>query len=428
MEGAMTAVEMISREMEHHSFSPGKKAKSIVIATDASTAAEAAFKAAILIGEKTETIVHVVSVLEPMPVMFPAGEGLIIGPELEESREEAQRAIITDQMNSFDEAREWNLEIRTGRATESIVDFAQEYHADLIIIGLNKHGIVGRMLGEETAMGIARYSDIPLLIAAPSMTRLPRRILVAMDLNPDGLQLAPEVLSMIADTPSISCVHVKPRSEFLGIDWADYDNEYELAMRERFKTLENALEKFNIRPDLIPLHGDIGRELSDFATYSKAELIVAGVRRRRGRARAVSGRIAARIIRHADCSVLIVPNLVPRTMLSDGETDVIRDSQKWSAALREFTARNAGRVVNLEVDDPEIGALVEASRYPFLGADYDHKDGRLTLTLGYTKGLDRHLSRTIAGPESVSILRVKGRDAALSVAHAGGQTLLNFEN
>jgi hypothetical protein len=115
-------------------------------------------------------------------------------------------------------------------------------------------------------------------------------------------------------------------------------------------------------------------------------------------------------------------------MLSDGETDVIRDSQKWSAALREFTARNAGRVVNLEVDDPEIGALVEASRYPFLGADYDHKDGRLTLTLGYTKGLDRHLSRTIAGPESVSILRVKGRDAALSVAHAGGQTLLNFEN
>jgi hypothetical protein len=98
----------------------------------------------------------------------------------------------------------------------------------------------------------------------------------------------------------------------------------------------------------------------------------------------------------------------------------------WSNALRDFTARNAGRIVNLEVDDPEAGALMEATAYPFLGADYDRKDGRLTITLGYTRGLERHLSRTITHPENVAVLSINGRDTALSVSHGGGQTLLTF--
>ncbi|MEP6509197.1 MAG: hypothetical protein ABJC63_13315, partial [Gemmatimonadales bacterium] len=64
--------------------------------------------------------------------------------------------------------------------------------------------------------------------------------------------------------------------------------------------------------------------------------------------------------------------------------------------------------------------------YPLRGVDYDHRDGRLTISLGYTSGTDRHLTRSIEHPESVSVLSVNGRDSALSVAHGGGQTLLTF--
>ena len=112
--------------------------------------------------------------------------------------------------------------------------------------------------------------------------------------------------------------------------------------------------------------------------------------------------------------------------MPDRATEVLHDSRLWSNALREFTARNAGRIVNLEVDDPEIGALVEVTRYPLLGVDFDHKDGRVTIALGSTRGLDRHLTRAIAQPETVSVLSIKGRDTALSVTHGGGQTLLTF--
>lgn len=275
-------------------------------------------------------------------------------------------------------------------------------------------------------MEIARLSSVPLLVASPGMDRLPHRVMVAMDLRAEGLRDAPEALEIIANTPSISCVHVKPRSEFLGIDWADFDNEYELAMRDRFHLLEKAFSVVNLRPDLVVLHGDVTHEITDFATYSKAELIVVGIRRRHGRARALSGRMATRIIRHSDCSVLVVPTLMPRVTMPDASTVVTTDPGKWGAMLQEFTLRNSGRVANLEIDDPEIGALVEATNYPFIGADYDHRDKRLTLTLGHTHGADGHLTRTIANPANVAILSIAGADTALSVSHDGGQTLLKF--
>jgi nucleotide-binding universal stress UspA family protein len=427
----MTAVEMITSEMETGSvFTPRTKTRSIVVATDGSDSALGAFAAAAMLRAKAGADIHVLTVIEPMPVMFPAVEGMIMSTELDKSRQEAQRAMVADQVKSYDPAQAWTLDISMGRPAEAIVGFAREQEADLIIIGSNKHGFVGRILGEETASEIARLSDIPLLVASPEMRRPPPRVLIAMALNANGMQMAPASLELLCGkTPSISCVHVKPRSEFLGIDWAEFDAEYELAMKDRFADVEKGLAAVNMRPDLIVLHGEAEREISDFAAYSKAELIVVGVRRRRGRARAIGGRMAARVMRRASCSVLVIPAMTrqpSRLEVPAGATHVIHDSKLWSNALREFTARNSGRTVNLEVDDPEVGALVEATEYPFLGADYDHRDGRLTITLGYTRGLERHLSRSVTNPESVAILSINGRDTALSVAHSGGQTLMTF--
>jgi nucleotide-binding universal stress UspA family protein len=427
----MTAVELITREMESEKvFTPKSTARSIVVATDSSNAALSAFAAASMLRAKTGAEVHVLTVIEPMPAMFPAVEGMIMSPELDKSREEAQRAIVADQIKTYDRGGTWTLDVSVGRPAESIVRFAREQDADLIIIGANKHGLVGRMLGEETASEIVRLSDVPLLVASPELRRAPKRVLIAMGLNFEGLRAAPRTLKLLCDnSPSISCVHVKPRSEFLGIDWAEFDTEYELAMKDRFNEVEKALGAVNMRGDLVVLHGEAEKEISDFAGYSKAELIVVGVRRRRGRARAIGGRMAARVIRHASCSVLVLPDVTGTDKAFEvpaGATHVIQDPVMWSNALRDFTARNAGRIVNLEVDDPEAGALMEATAYPFLGADYDRKDGRLTITLGYTRGLERHLSRTITHPENVAVLSINGRDTALSVSHGGGQTLLTF--
>lgn len=189
------------------------------------------------------------------------------------------------------------------------------------------------------------------------------------------------------------------------------------------------MAQVDLRPELVVLHGDAAHEITDYATYSKAELIVVGVKRRRGRARALGGRMAGRVVRQASSSVLIIPSIMSSDALiaqPAGTTDVVNDSRLWSTTVRDFTARNAGRIVCLEVNDPEIGALVEASHYPLLGVDYDHRDNSLLITLGDSRGLERHLTRTISKPQSISVLSVGGRDTALAVSHGGGQTLLTF--
>lgn len=426
----MTAVEMITREIDESTFAlPRTDLKCIVVATDGSDAAIAAFNAARLISNRNSAPVQVLTVLEPMPPLFPTPEGFLLSPDFDDSRKAAQTALVKDQIKAFDICDDWAIELRMGRPADTIVEFAHEQNAGLIIVGMNKHGVWGRILGEETALEISRLTDIPLLVASPDMKRLPHRIVVALDLNPDSLQLVPDAVKQIADTPSISCVHVKPRAEFLGVDWADIDSGYELALKERFFEVEKALIRAGLRPDLVILHGDVTRELADFVKYSKTELVVVGVRRRRGKSRAIGGRMAGKVLRSAECSVLISPNIIANEiegLATGGDTETIRDPRSWSAALGRFTARNAGRIVNLEVDDPEIGALMEATSYPFLGADYDHKDDRLTITLGNMHNLDRHLSRTIVKPESIAILSVNDRDSALAVRHSGGQTLLTF--
>jgi len=426
----MTAIDMIPETMDARPFAePVRRTLSIVLASDGSEASAAAFSAARLIEDRTGASVHVLSVLEPLSLYIPVSELMLAMPELEEDRTDAQHRLVASQLAQFSREGKWTLEVRYGRPAEVIARFATESAADLIIIGSNKHGMMDRILGEETAMEVARLSQTPLLVASPDMKRIPQRVLVAMELHPSGLEQLPDTLRAIVDTPSISCVHVKPRREFLGDDWANYDTGYEIAMQDRFAQMNVALATSGVLPELMVLHGDVTRELVDFAEDSKAELFVVGIKRRRGRARAVGGRLATRILRRVACSVLIVPNEGNGSMASTekkGMTDVIRDPALWGKVLSTFTERNAGRLVTLEVDDPGIGAMVEAKSYPLLGVDYDHKDGRITIMLGDSTIGGEHLTRGIPNPDSVSVLTENGKDTALSIGHGKGQTLLTI--
>ncbi len=407
---------------------PRSKIPSLVVATDGSDSSIPAFRAAQLIMAASEAQVHVISVLERLPVVMPLPDMMLLTTDDDTSRVEAQRALVREQLAKFDPDGEWSMGMEFGRPGEAIASIARERNADLIIMGMNKHGLWDRFFGEETAMEIARLTEVPLLIATPEMKRLPLRVIVAMDLNTGGLRGLPEILTLLDNHPSLSCVHVKPRAEFLGVDWADLDREYELAVEERFGDMEQRLQLNGMRPDLIVLHGDVSRELIGYALYSKVELLVVGINRRLGRSRAIGGRMAAKMVRRSECSLLIVPTTLAGEVVptAGADTETVYHTTMWEPTLKRFTTRNAGRRVVLEIDDPEIGALVEVASYPLLGVDYDHRDGRIDIMLGDFRGGQRHLTRSIPKPDSLSVLSIGGTDIALSVAHDSGQTLLTF--
>jgi nucleotide-binding universal stress UspA family protein len=88
-----------------------------------------------------------------------------------------------------------------------------------------------------------------------------------------------------------------------------YDGEYRTEVENAFEELTHQLgERPRIQRDLVMLHGDVAREINEFAANVKAEMIVLGVKRRRALSIAPGGGIAMKTLRSARCSVLLVPN------------------------------------------------------------------------------------------------------------------------
>lgn len=99
----------------------------------------------------------------------------------------------------------------------------------------------------------------------------------------------------------------------------------------------------------------------------------------------------------------------------------------WARSLDEFTRRNAGRTTRLEEDGPEIGAQVEETSWPLRGVAFDPHDGSVEVMVGDLATVDGHLTRIVRGVESIELLSgPTGQDAALRLAHGGGQTLLRL--
>ncbi len=302
----MTAVEMTFAEQPALKPVP-KKLFTIVVATDGSQAATAAFDAARLIEKKRECTVHVISIVEPVPLILPMTDVLAVPPELETQRVEGMRELVQRQRQAADPVSRWTVEVRIGTPALAITSYVKETSADIVIVGLHKHGLIGRILGEETAMEIARSVNVPVFVAAPGIKRLPQRVLVAMGIEPNGLQALPGLLNLVADAGTVSCVHVKPTAESLGIDWASFNPEYEFAMEERFADLEGKLAREGIRAELFVRNGDTTHELAEYSRHSQAELVVVGIRTHRGVLGRSGGRLASKMLRHLAASILIIP-------------------------------------------------------------------------------------------------------------------------
>ena len=98
------------------------------------------------------------------------------------------------------------------------------------------------------------------------------------------------------------------------------------------------------------------------------------------------------------------------------------DPREWVPALREFSARNAGRRVRLEVGE---AVLMDRSQKPvetFVGVLSDERTRRVEIVLT-NSAYEGHHVRTIAGVTSVDLLTGSdGVDLALRIGHAHGRT------
>jgi nucleotide-binding universal stress UspA family protein len=280
----------------------------LLVATDGSPASQTAYAAAELIAEKRDARVHVLSVIEPIPPIIPPPGTAVLMPSVDREREDAIKTDMVEQLLKLGRLSQWTTEIRAGKAATVIAEVAKERHVDMIIIGANHHGIMDRLLGGETATNLVRVVDRPVFVASPQMVRLPKRAIIAFELGHFDRAALVGNLVTLGSPESISVVHVEPQSIALGIDWAEFDTEYRSEIEKGFDEIRETLSNVpEAESELVVLHGEIAREISQFAASVTAELVVVGVKPRNSAPLVPGGGTAMKIARAVSCSVLLVP-------------------------------------------------------------------------------------------------------------------------
>jgi nucleotide-binding universal stress UspA family protein len=84
----------------------------------------------------------------------------------------------------------WPFEIEIGMPAARITSRARELGAQLIVMGLNRHSAISRVIGGHTVREVITTTDAPVLAVRPQLTTLPKSVVVAMDFGQASIRAA----------------------------------------------------------------------------------------------------------------------------------------------------------------------------------------------------------------------------------------------
>jgi len=201
----------------------------------------------------------------------------------------------------------------SGDAAESIIQTAEESHADLIVVGQRGMTATPSFLLGGVSQKVATYAPCSVLVVKEPMAKL-QRVLVAID----GSEHAHKAVEFLARCPfkslaEVAIVTVWPsgRSERWGIPLgmpgrSDLQKVVEEKGQELLRNVagECAQHAYTITTEL--LHGDPAFAILDAAARHQAQIIVIGSRGVKAIKRFLLGSVSEKVLVHAPCSVLIV--------------------------------------------------------------------------------------------------------------------------
>jgi nucleotide-binding universal stress UspA family protein len=195
----------------------------------------------------------------------------------------------------------------SGDAAESIIQTAEESHADLVIVGQRGMTATPSFLLGGVSQKVARYASCSILVVKESIARLERIVLAV-----DGSEAAHRAVEFLAAGPfkeltEMTIVTVWPpgRSE----RWAKRSEVQQVVEEKGRELLDNiagtcARHPYKIITEL--LHGDPAFAILDAAARHQAQIIAIGSRGVKAIKRFLLGSVSEKVLVHAPCSVLIV--------------------------------------------------------------------------------------------------------------------------
>ena len=209
---------------------------------------------------------------------------------------------------------EFELIVDDGTPQALILSHAEDWLADLIIMGSHGQTSAADTLIGSVTDSVIRHAHCPVLITRPGQRT--RHVLAGTDFSDSALpavRAAAEEAERVGG--KLTIVHsldllwstaAYPAMAFGGAPFnisPEQMKELEAIAGER---LEATLKQLNITADTVVTIGAAGTALIETATERKADLIVVGTTGRTGLRRALLGSVAETVAKGAPCSVLMV--------------------------------------------------------------------------------------------------------------------------
>jgi nucleotide-binding universal stress UspA family protein len=415
---------------------PSRRAGPLIVATDATESADAAFVAARMLAHRRGLDVNVVAVIERPALMTPAPYPIALPPDLDNTTADRLRDVARRQLSRIvGDAPSWSVETQFGDPALTLRRLAAERKAELVITGVSRHGVVERMFGEETPANIAQATETPMLAATPGLLDLPRTLLVEIDLDSPSIPDSGAVRALVSEATTVYFVNAKPRLPGVAPRPEAWTSQYDAGVQLAYERVRDSLAlPPHVYRQLVTLEGTPAKEILSFAAYAKVDLIVVGQRRRWPLHRGFGSALPRRLLRGATCSVLVLPRPRVRSRVETDpsvvnglHTETITERHRWAPRLAQLSRHSTGRRVMVDIDALDLGAQALATDYPFVAMDYDHHDDRIEIMLGFRTGRTAHLTHSVSAPTSLDILEgADGRAVAVRVANEHGQTLVTF--
>lgn len=402
----------------------------VLVATDATEDSLPALEMARLLGAHGATL-DLIAVIEPL--RFPTGEFAVDWAEIDsDRRDQLERRVKQQVADTLEDVEPATIRAVLGLAVPEIAGMARARHSALVVTGLRHHtGFERVFLRGETPLRIARAARVPVLVVPTHVTRLPRIVMIATDLDEASVNAARFARPLLAEATAVHIVHVRNLTTLPGGDaGAPWGALYSTLTSEIGERVRAALRPPpNVHVEVRTLTGHPVDELIEYGEYIGVELIVMGYRDRRLVDRITGPRsVAERVYRGTSAPMLLVPESAQTGDESLAQTDVLTEPSEWAKTLAAFTSRNGGRQARLEIHTTESGSQAEVAGFPFRGADYEHTTDTVHLVFGPADEGTPHLAHGIVQPQCLEIRHGSdGRDVFLRVPHRAGYTLLAFD-
>jgi nucleotide-binding universal stress UspA family protein len=420
----------------------------ILLASAGRGASNATFFLASALAERFHVGVEVAGVLEPYPVLLFGEQPPMYPPDFETIQRDVIHRSIERRLDAIGpDAVKWPVTIFYGDPARTISTVAREHDSTMVVVGLGRHDRLARLPGGERALHILRSADRPVLAVAPDAVALPKTAVVGMDFSAASVRAARAALMTIAEDGLLVLVHVRPLIDLLPLyatkehsresyetlleNWRAKSDKETAALFARLREELRQYAPKGVTIETQTRSGVVLEQLLDVADQTGAHLIAVGTHGPGAIERFFIGSVATEVLRHAGRSVLVAPapEAAESARLSlrlQGTANVVKP-EEWATVLEKFSARNDGRRVKLEVDDPDLGAQVQQSGFALLGATYDHHDKRVDVMLGDPQNHTRHLTRSIPRADDISIVaEPDGPERTLRILSGRSQTLVTF--